>query len=343
MYQPTLRKPFQRYSAALNGRNVSSSTGRRVWRPVRKEFRDAVRNMEVTCLNQVFQGIGFRNDNGGLEFYSEGLRSYLAPMIREELDSLHNQLVSMESEFETVSSEVLRGRLHIQEWQSFRSRKEKELSHISAEISRLATLSRNGEIPEGKTNSLRAKLGGDRNRIKNQLDNCIKEIDAYNSNLNRQKILDLCLEELRHHIKDKERELSASNTFTLEQSGLLTFPFIKGIRSKSCCLFADIADYIAFVRFSGETSNGQYPKCCDGIVLNDPRNFYSLLSEIENSSYESFYCFFPNTVLGKTMEKTIISREEGRAVSMEKLFDGYVSLHEHETELADNHLNKDKQ
>lgn len=329
--QPPIRKPFNCFSATVSGRNFSSNR-KRVWHPVRKEFHDAMKAVEVTCLNQVFSGIGFRNDNGGLEFFSEGLRNRLTSKAREDLDAMRSRLAKMEDEYDSVSSEILRGRLHITDWQQLSGGKKRELSGIKDDIDATLARSKSGEITEQDMKARYKVLGAERRRVEHQLADLRREISGYRSNLRRQNLLSICIEELRQHIDDKERELSVSNTFTIEQSGILTFPFIKGVRSKSCCLFADVMDYTAFVYLSGTPGRERYPKCCDGIVLNAPCNFSCLLSEIERSTYEYVYCFFPDTILYKTIEETIISRNGGKAVSMGVLYEGYVSLHEYARE-----------
>ena len=70
----------------------------------------------------------------------------------------------------------------------------------------------------------------------------------------------------------------------------------------------------------------EYPTDCDCIVMNDTRNFVSMM--IDADDYDHAYCFFPHSFIGQVMEQTLQSRSSSHYTMKSYLYEGYLNLHE---------------
>lgn len=336
MMYPTMittpRRTFRRNMTTVKGQ-WNNNRGLRLWQQSRKDILSAVKDVQVSCMNKIYKGIGFRNDNGGLEFYSDDCKKRLASKIEEDVEIFRERLELAENELESVICEIDIIHEHIDEWTADLQHKEEECQQARDQLECLILQAKLGEIPEVEREKLRNRLKFELRQAESRRDDAKSKVERYREVINRKWYLEMYIQELTSKIEEKEKDAVASNTFTVHQPGILTFPFVNGLKSKSCCLFADILDYLAYVYQVNENKKEGFPRICDSIVLNDPRNFLKLF--ILCDTYDSIYCFFPNTISGKTMEETIISRHGSRVVSMSHLYDGSVSLFEHSDTLDD--------
>lgn len=95
------------------------------------------------------------------------------------------------------------------------------------------------------------------------------------------------------------------NTITIGDFNVICCPFNEFVRSRSCCLFTDLMDYLAFktLLYKGGL---HLPSDSDCLIMNSLNNFVNMM--IDSDLYERVYCFFPCDEVSKTMEKTLISR-----------------------------------
>lgn len=328
--QPTHRT-FRRNMAATTGQATLNAFGWRVWTPSRRDIPHTVKDVQVTCMNRLYKGVGFRNDNGGIEFYSDDCRQQLARKIEHEVLLLRERLDLAEEERDAVNYNLAMCQEHIAGWNDDLHRLEEEYQQIQEQLECLVLQPMEGD--EADKRKLRNQLRKELRRNETERAEKKNLIDGYHECITRKQYLELFIQELTLKIDQKEKDVVAAGTLTVEQPGILTLSFLRGAKSKSCCVFADVLDYLAYVRLANDNKTEGFPRNCDSIVLNDPRNFLKLLLHCDN--YEHIYCFFPDTISGRTMEETVIKRNGSRAVSMTHLYSGSVTLFEHSTATDD--------
>ena len=114
---------------------------------------------------------------------------------------------------------------------------------------------------------------------------------------------------------------------TIDQPCQTLYPLKQNIRSRMCCLFMDWLDYLSYLTLSERDRVGEYPTDCDCIVMNDTRNFVSMM--IDADDYDHVYCFFPHSYIGQVMEQTLQSRSGNHYTMKSYLYEGYLNLHEY--------------
>jgi len=99
-------------------------------------------------------------------------------------------------------------------------------------------------------------------------------------------------------------------------------------KTKACALFADIVDFLAYKTMAGMEmpSLACVPEECDCIILCSACNLCAFLDKVEN--YEKAYCFFPKTVAGETLTKTMAHLYEDGIEDMSRIYDGNGSMAE---------------
>lgn len=88
---------------------------------------------------------------------------------------------------------------------------------------------------------------------------------------------------------------------TVKRAGVTYIPREDGRRSDNCCLFSDFMDYLAFLSL-----RDRHPLSlpdCDCLIMSAISNFMQMLHDCKK--YDRVYCFFPNTVYGKTLFLTV--------------------------------------
>ncbi len=295
--------------------------------PARQDIRSSMKKVEITSMNRIYSGIGIRNDNGGLEFISDEYRQRHASSAEDILSDLRSKLSAMEAEMETVESETARGSRMIDGWQNEYADLQSQLQDVQDSMHHLILQGKKGQLSEEEKTRIRSQLKMENRRIRKKMTSLKVEIDGFRSNTSRLSYLTVALAELNVKIADREKALAIANTFTIDQPGILTFPRIKGFVAKSVCLFSDLFDYLAYVYMSNNPDARELPYFCDNIVMNDPRNFMTMM--LNSDGYDHIYCFFPHTYMGKTMERTILERNDPRVVTMSDYYDGYTTLYEY--------------
>jgi len=95
---------------------------------------------------------------------------------------------------------------------------------------------------------------------------------------------------------------------TIGLSGLVIIVNSLQLYNRSCVLFENCMDLLAFLTLKKHKLLGKYsklPSTYDYIVLNNAANFRFLLKKIEE--YNNIYSFFSNTILGDTLGMSIDS------------------------------------
>ena len=323
----SLHRPFQRKGSHVKREGYCSPQNLSIYYPPKPDVRSFIKSVEVTYMNRLFHGIGIRNNNGGLEFFSEEYKEIHCGSVSKSLDVLREEQNTLEEEYENVQLGITRGNGSIDDWQIHHDELVSQLQEIAASMQHLILQGRTGQIGEYEKNRIRQQLNSEARRIKSQMKSVKTEIDGYYNIKTRLAQLKCILPELRSKIADKEAELPVVSTFTINQPGLLTFPWMKGIVAKQVSLFADMFDYIAYVFLASHPDAEKLPTLCDCIILNDPRNFTDMM--LSSVGYDRIYCFFPHTLSGDTMEKTLLHRVDSRCVvSLRDYFKDYPTLYE---------------
>ena len=126
-------------------------------------------------------------------------------------------------------------------------------------------------------------------------------------------------------------ELFNDNEFvtpkTVGVSGLVVIVNTMSKSKRSCLMFMDFRDLLAYLtlrKHYPSVAMTTVPKMSDYIVLNELGNWKFLAERIKE--YDRIFCFFPNTVVGGTLAKTINSRHEGKTIDYSTLYPGCKSL-----------------
>ena len=114
--------------------------------------------------------------------------------------------------------------------------------------------------------------------------------------------------------------------FTLDKDGITVNNVYQSRRSKECCLFTNILDYMSYLTLCSIKSVS-LPRYCDCIILNTEKNYNAF--NLECDHYQFIHCFFPKYVSGMTLEKTLFTEFKGRIDSYTKQYDNNSSLLEY--------------
>jgi len=282
-------------------------------------------------MNQLYNGIAFRNDNGGLEFYGDDCRRRIAENTEREIAELGERLRQMQDELEDVRVEFLYNGRKAGEWTASLQQKNEEHIAVLEKLKLLTKRAKSGELDETEREIRRRKLWKKSGMLKKEKEKLKRDIRRHEFCRQRTQILPVCIADAMAELADKRQGLEAACTFTVGEPGVLTLPLLRDSKSKGCCVFSDVLDYLAYYYLVNVRKDGSLPRGCDSIVLNDHRNFLRLL--VFSDVYDDVYCFFPQTILEKTMELTLIQRHGSGAVSMGHVFEGHATLYEHSCSL----------
>lgn len=326
MCMPTTANPgFYRSHATVKGETAANST--LSFPKLRHRVPLAAKNVQVSCMNRIYTGFGFRNDNGGMEFYSEDSKQRLAETTEELIEQLRSHLSDLKTKLSEEQTIYDEGSEHIDEWTTDLHAKEAEFSRLNADLQQLIEQGKAGAIEETERERQRYILRKDITDMKSKVSQVKRKIDTYKASYCKILQIESLIGELESEIADKEKQKTTLSTFTVEKNGILTFPMVKNRRQKAVCVFANILDYLSYVVIVYETGYDEFPKNCDCIVLNDSANFMKMLVSVD--TYDYIFCFFPDTILHKSLEETIIQRDAPRAVSMGRHFCGHISLYDY--------------
>lgn len=328
----TAQAGFYRSHATIKDETAANSTFS--FPKLKHRIPMTVKNVQVSCMNRLYTGFGFRNDSGGMEFYSEESKQRLAESTDEAIVMLRSQMSELESLLADAQTIYYDGLEHIDEWKDNLHMKESELSCLKDDLQQLIEQGKAGIIEETERERQRYILRKDISDMKSKIAKIKRKIDTFNSSYFKMSHLESLVGELESEIVDKEKQKSTLSTFTVEKNGILTFPMVNNRRQKAVCVFANILDYLSYVVMVFETGYDNFPKNCDCIVMNNPVNFMKMLVSVD--TYDYIFCFFPDTILYKSLEETIIQRDAPRAVSMGRYFCGNISLYDYLMSFADN-------
>ena len=142
---------------------------------------------------------------------------------------------------------------------------------------------------------------------------------------------------MEFYCKDLPMQGPVLGPVTIDSPCVSRYPAPYTIRGRYCALFVDWLDYLSYLtlldrdRVEKSICNsdrvGEWTNDCDCIVMNDTRNFVSMMLDADD--YEHVYCFFPHSFIGGIMERTFQSRSETHVTMMSHLYDGYLNLHEY--------------
>ena len=296
--------------------------------PLNPNPQSLLKTVEVSCMNRLFRGIGFRNNNGGLEFYSDEYREKHRSSMGENLEMLRKERQSLYEEYKKILSEIKRDKDYISDWNNEYEELVVQQQDVADSMQHLVLQSKSGQFADSEKTRIRQHLNKEENRIKKRMEFLTKAISDYYDNKSRSLLLSAILPELQEKINNMKRESAIANTFTIKQTGLVTFPLIKGIVAKKVNLFYDMFDYLAYIFLLGKYEVEDLPTQCDNIVLNDSHNYIDML--LSCMSYDRIYSYFPHTVLGKIMDKTVHDFiKKGRVKSMSNYYKGYPTLYEY--------------
>lgn len=286
-----------------------------------------MKSVEVESLNRIYKGMGIRNVNGGMVFYSDNIHDKRKSTYEESLMSLREQLEQLAHERALTIATIANGRKNIHKWNSLIEEKHHALLSNEAVMRDLISQQRIGLVTEEEKTERRKAIFSDNRRIENEIQRVEQLIKDYDLAINRIRILEQCIIEVDAKFCDKNRECDVMCTTTIDRPGYLIFPLTKDMSSKECILFMEFFDYLSYMHLTGDDDTSTvFPRHCDCYVMNDVRNFISTMLDTEH--YDKIYCFFPDTVLGRTMEQTLLQRNPEHVVSGFKYYKGYISLYD---------------
>lgn len=128
-------------------------------------------------------------------------------------------------------------------------------------------------------------------------------------------------------VNTKTIPFSLIPTVTINSPGVLFFPYRKGKKTPSCCIFATLVDYLSYrALLKISFQDKKLPRCCDCIIVNYARNFSAAM--LDSEDYDTIYGFFPETPSGMTMEATVASRNQRKFKSQREFYKGFRDLYE---------------
>lgn len=291
------------------------------------------KDVQVLFINRIYSGFGFRNDNGGMEFFSEASRQYLSECSEKSIEPLRCHLSQLTNKLSDEQAIYDEGLEHIDEWSFDLQCQKEELSRLNDALCKLIKQGKAGVIEKTERERQRRFLRISIYEVKSKVSQVQQKIDNFHASYYKVAQLVALVGELESEIADKEKQKSAFLTLTVEKNGILSFPMVNNRRQKAVCVFANILDYLSYVVMAYETGYDNFPRNCDCIVMNDPSNFMKMLVSVD--TYDSIFCFFPDTILHKSLEETIIHRDAPRAVSISKSFGGHTTLYDYLVSLGD--------
>ena len=286
---------------------------------------EGMKSVEVSCLNKVYHGVGLRNDNGGLEYFSEDFSRKAVGSVRHAVESFLRELVSLKHRLSKVEDEISRVGGTIETDTLRFVDVEKQLDGISDRLEALREGYRSGKVNDRQYHRTIYNIRREGKQAAGSVRALTARIDSYHQCLRERPVLLLRIEALRGKICEFSAMLKVLPTVSIERSGLLFFPRYEGVRSRQVCLFGNFLDYLAYrTLVSSDGSDPHGLVLCDAIVMNSPVNFVDML--LDSDLYEGITCFFPATVSGLTMEATVLSRNP-RAESRRDLYEEVGSLY----------------
>ena len=324
-YMPTIATTgFYRSHATVKSETAANSS---FSFPKLKNLPLSAKFVQVSCMNRLYTGFGFRNDYGGMEFYSEDSKQRLAETTEEKIEQLRSRLLDLRKKLLVAQTTYHDGTEHIDEWTADLQAKEAELLRLNSDLQNLIEQGKAGLIEEAEREHQRYILRKDITATKSQIVQIKHKIDSFKKSYYRMSQLESLVTELEIDMADKEKQKATLSTFTVEKNGILTFQLVNNRRQKAVCVFANILDYLSYVVMVYETGYAEFPRNCDCIVMNAPTNFMKMLVSVD--TYDSIFCYFPDTILHKSLEETIIQRDAPRAISMGHHFHGHTSLYDY--------------
>ena len=290
------------------------------------------KSVQVSCVNRLFNGYGFHNDAGGMEFYSDASKQCFIDSMDEVISQLRSQLSETKTKLVAEQYIFNEGSGHINEWTDELFHHSEELSRLNTDLLLLAEKGKSGAIEDSLREHQRNVLLKKIPKMRSKVYSVKRKINAYKSSYRKILRLNALIVEMENDITDKENIKSTFSTFTVEKNGITSFPFVANRKQKTVCVFANVLDYCSYLFMINEGGFNELPKSCDCIVMNDPENFMKMLVSVD--TYDYIFCFFPNTILYKSIEETIIQRDAPRAVSMGRYFNGFASLYTYMSSLS---------
>lgn len=279
----------------------------------------------VICYqNKTYCGVGLRNDNGGLEFFCEEIKKSQDNKIFEKLSLFRKQKEELTTECKRLTTDVTSDLNKISKWKRSRAKLNRQLKVLQRQMDNLLIHARQEDVLSSDSLKMRQQLRLDMKKINSSLTELNEKIVLFTKKNERLVFLQQLIPQLTAKISDLESNVSYLNTLTVGSHDVLYFPFQKGVKSNSCCLFADVFDYYSYKYLCNRREFANLPHNNDCLVLNDPCNIVSFL--INSDDYDKIYLFFPKTFYGYTLEQTFLQRHPGRAVSVNDCYGNYVCL-----------------
>ena len=291
----------------------------------KRHMRVPLIEVKITYMNRIINGIGVKNDCGGIEFFNEEYKLLRTSSTSSYINDLRNQAMYVEHEIFSLSNLIEHQKDKAVKWREKYDELTAHLMSIDVSFENLAEQGRQGLINMDKSESNRQKLIKLRSRLLKELAETKTLIDGDCKNKKRLSFLKVYISEIYGSLELKERALFVTNTYTIGHPGLLTIPLLKGVTSRKCCLFWDICDYMAYIYLLNCSRTSKLPSLSDVIILNDPRNLLSLLVNID--TYDHIYCFFPHTAAGVLLCSAVKERQSDCVTDISGCFKPYVSLY----------------
>ncbi len=264
--------------------------------------------VEISCLNKVYRGFAFSNQNGGLEFYNEDYRRNISASDWNILNEYKREESRLSNEIAAIEKEIRDGDGKMEDETKRLIGMETRLDQAQEEFEQLKEKVRKGQLGMDEINRQRSILMTEINQLSKGIPELEGEIEVFLHKKRLLPFLNLRLRALRIELAERSRNLSVPQTVSIDKQGVSFFPKFEGITTLHVCLFASFIDYLAYKTLCADERLSQRLGLikCDCIVMNNPSNFIQMM--IDSDGYDVVHCFFPNTISGEVMERSIMSR-----------------------------------
>ena len=291
------------------------------------------RIVEISCLNKTFRGVAFHNQGGGIDFFNEEFKDCLSVKVMEYLDyylKTEKQLKEAISEYEAVRKDIKprieKFQLTLQEGQNTAETLQNEMEDLKDQI-------RRGDLDFNEGTVRRQRITCKMTQLKEQMSATSRDLERLEMMQSDYPSKKMRLSHLQDKIRELKQEISAPMTTTINKPGITEFCVRSGFRSHECNIFASFIDYLAYkvLRDNDDLCEKYELLHCDCIVLNSPVNLNDFI--LSTDQYNKVHCFFPSTVSGITLEKTLLDRNS-HAVSHRDIYAGMNSLNDFVTSIT---------
>lgn len=314
------------YSPSLHRKGLSSISEEALQtHSSHRNISNILKHFKLRYFNRVYLGIGFYNDNGGLEFFSPSYKERNDDALSAYLDELNKKQSELEDDLITLKIDLEDEQFFDEKLHERYHKYEAYLKEVQNKINELIQLGKSHNLPHGGK-ARQQRLSKERRTILSNIEKIKSRLNGHRQIKKNIERIDYLLCELREKMGTIRNKLDTSSFYTIGQSGIKTIHYNKDELCGRCCLFVDMFDFIGFDFLIKNHYIDPELQKSDVKILNNPRNFLTFLMDID--IYEQVYCFFPKTLAGYLLLQAIKARKGGKIEIFDR-HDSYVNLYDY--------------